>query len=194
MFSTEGQLRRRTGKYDAPRFEYLQALVTEFQDTTDAEAKRQVLANLANFAYDPINYDHFRKLNVLDLFLDVLSEPDNDQAVEFAMGGLCNCCLDPQFAAFILENDGVPLVAGCLGSANLETVLSAITTLYYLLTPSSLDRMFSSASLFSVLSRLLAPSLVLTFLVPLLSSFLSFASCFYASLPLAFLTDRKNIK
>ncbi|KAL6044640.1 Armadillo repeat-containing protein 7 [Balamuthia mandrillaris] len=139
MFSTEGQLRRRTGKYDAPRFEYLQALVTEFQDTTDAEAKRQVLANLANFAYDPINYDHFRKLNVLDLFLDVLSEPDNDQAVEFAMGGLCNCCLDPQFAAFILENDGVPLVAGCLGSANLETVLSAITTLYYLLTPSSLD-------------------------------------------------------
>ena len=32
-------------------------------------AKEEILANLANFAYDPINYDHFRKLNVADLFL-----------------------------------------------------------------------------------------------------------------------------
>ena len=34
-----------------------------------SEGKQQVLANLANFAYDPINYEHFRKLNILDLFL-----------------------------------------------------------------------------------------------------------------------------
>ena len=34
-----------------------------------SEAKHQVLANLANFAYDPINYEHIRKLNILDLFL-----------------------------------------------------------------------------------------------------------------------------
>ena len=27
------------------------------------------MANLANFGYDPINYGHFRKLNVLDLFM-----------------------------------------------------------------------------------------------------------------------------
>ena len=33
------------------------------------ESKLQVLANLANFAYDPINYEHLRKLNVVDLFL-----------------------------------------------------------------------------------------------------------------------------
>lgn len=31
--------------------------------------KQQVLANLANFAYDPVNYDYFRELNILDLFL-----------------------------------------------------------------------------------------------------------------------------
>ena len=37
-----------------------------------AEYKLQVLANLANFAYDPINYEYFRKLNVLDLFLGEL--------------------------------------------------------------------------------------------------------------------------
>lgn len=35
----------------------------------DTESKEQVLANLANFAYDPINYEHFKKLNVVDLFL-----------------------------------------------------------------------------------------------------------------------------
>ena len=32
-------------------------------------SKEEILANLANFAYDPINYEHFRKLNVVDLFL-----------------------------------------------------------------------------------------------------------------------------
>jgi len=33
------------------------------------DAKLQVLANLANFAYDPINYEYLRQLNALDLFL-----------------------------------------------------------------------------------------------------------------------------
>ena len=33
------------------------------------DAKCQLLANLANFAYDPINYPHLKKLNVAELFL-----------------------------------------------------------------------------------------------------------------------------
>ena len=33
------------------------------------EAKLQVLANLANFAYDPINYEYIRHLKIIDLFL-----------------------------------------------------------------------------------------------------------------------------
>uniref|UniRef100_A0A8V5HDA4 Uncharacterized protein n=1 Tax=Melopsittacus undulatus TaxID=13146 RepID=A0A8V5HDA4_MELUD len=67
------------------RLEYLQALVTEFQATESAEAKEQVLANLANFAYDPRNYEYLRQLQVLDLFLDMLGE-SSDTLVEFAMG------------------------------------------------------------------------------------------------------------
>jgi hypothetical protein len=51
------------------RLQHLQSLVTEFQDTKRKEFKHQVLANLANFAYDPVNYEYFRQLNVLDLFL-----------------------------------------------------------------------------------------------------------------------------
>ncbi|KAJ6660338.1 hypothetical protein lerEdw1_017761 [Lerista edwardsae] len=67
------------------RLEYLQALVTEFQVTESSEAKEQVLANLANFAYDPKNYEYLRQLKVLDLFLDALTE-DNETLVEFALG------------------------------------------------------------------------------------------------------------
>ncbi|KAF6298021.1 armadillo repeat containing 7 [Rhinolophus ferrumequinum] len=66
------------------RLGYLQALVTEFQETESQNAKEQVLANLANFAYDPSNYQYLRQLQVLDLFLDSLSE-ENETLVEFAI-------------------------------------------------------------------------------------------------------------
>ncbi|XP_035304246.1 armadillo repeat-containing protein 7 isoform X4 [Cricetulus griseus] len=67
------------------RLGYLQALVTEFQETESQDAKQQVLANLANFAYDPSNYQYLRQLQVLDLFLDSLSE-ENETLVKFAIG------------------------------------------------------------------------------------------------------------
>ena len=38
--------------------------------------KLQIIANLTNFGYDPINYGFIRTLNVLDLFLDVLAEEE----------------------------------------------------------------------------------------------------------------------
>ena len=70
------------------------------------ENKLQIIANLANFGYDPINYGFFRTLNVLDLFLDVLAEEQDgdsgsatgnsefdDTMRQFAIGGICNCCL-----------------------------------------------------------------------------------------------------
>ncbi|XP_057632534.1 armadillo repeat-containing protein 7 isoform X2 [Chionomys nivalis] len=67
------------------RLGYLQALVNEFQETESQDAKEQVLANLANFAYDPGNYEYLRQLQVLDLFLDSLSE-ENETLVKFAIG------------------------------------------------------------------------------------------------------------
>ncbi|XP_059893043.1 armadillo repeat-containing protein 7 isoform X1 [Gadus macrocephalus] len=69
------------------RFDYLQTLVTEFQDTDNDEAKEQVLANLANFSYDPKNMEDLRMLQVTDLFLDMLTE-DNENFVEFGMAAL----------------------------------------------------------------------------------------------------------
>ena len=79
--------------------------------------------------------------------------------VEFAMGGLCNCCLDKLNKSYIVENGGVELTVKCLSrsvsvqvslsntqclcvpakglfsSSCEETVLSAVTTLMFLTTP-----------------------------------------------------------
>ena len=100
-----------------------------------AEFKQQILANLGNFAYDPINYEYFRQLNILDLFLDVLAEETDDKMVEFAMGGVCNCCLDRLNKEYLVQNDGVELTIKILSSSNEETVLNSIATLMYLTTP-----------------------------------------------------------
>ncbi|XP_054623863.1 armadillo repeat-containing protein 7 [Dunckerocampus dactyliophorus] len=121
---------------ESDRFEFLQNLVTEFQDTDSDEAKEQVLANLANFAYDPKNTDYLKQLQVTDLFLDMLTE-ENDNFVEFGMGGLCNLSMDPECRDIILQSSGITLVTNCLSSQREETVLSAITTLMNLATPSS---------------------------------------------------------
>jgi len=136
MFTSKEHIEEKAALSGRGRLEYLQALVTEFQDTDSHDSKIQILANLANFAYDPINYSYMRKLNVIDLFLDMLTE-DDDQLIEFGMGGLCNVCLDKDNKCYIIENDGVDLVIKCLSSSNENTVLNAITTLMFLITPAS---------------------------------------------------------
>ncbi|KAL1132214.1 hypothetical protein AAG570_010171, partial [Ranatra chinensis] len=98
--------------------------------------KQQILANLANFSYDPINYDILRDLKVIDIFLNELSEGD-ETSVELALGGLCNICLDKDNKAYIISNGGIKLVAHYLGASDVETVTSSITTLLYLVTPES---------------------------------------------------------
>uniref|UniRef100_A0A673HR98 Armadillo repeat containing 7 n=1 Tax=Sinocyclocheilus rhinocerous TaxID=307959 RepID=A0A673HR98_9TELE len=118
------------------RFEYLQGLVTEFQDTDSEEAKEQVLANLANFAYNPSNIEALRLLQINELFLDMLTE-ENENFVEFGIGGLCNLSMERESRDLILQSGGVPLVIFCLSSNTDETVLSAITTLMNLTTATS---------------------------------------------------------
>jgi len=136
MFTSQEYIDRKTGPHGIGRLNYLQSLVTEFQDTTEEEAKEQILANLANFAYDPINYGHFKKLNIVDLFLDSLEE-NNENLIEFAIGGICNCCLDSSFKQHIIDNGGIPLVIKCLSRPVENSVMSAMTALIYLITPSS---------------------------------------------------------
>ncbi|KAL2653381.1 hypothetical protein R1flu_021509 [Riccia fluitans] len=125
-----------SSKYGTPRLEYLQQLVTEFQQTVSEEAKEQIVAHLANFGYDPLNYDYLQHLHVQDLFLDCLTEP-NEKLVEFAVGGISNCCPDPANAAVIVSSGGIPLLISCLSSPVENMVLSTVISLYYLCTLST---------------------------------------------------------
>lgn len=58
-----------------------------------SDGKCQVLANLANFAYDPINYQYIRDVGVLDIFLYVIKNESDRQLLHYAVAGLCNLCL-----------------------------------------------------------------------------------------------------
>lgn len=136
MFTTKEQLIKRTGKNSIGRYDFLKLLATEFRTTKSREAKEQVLANLANFAYDPINYGYIRQLQIIDLFLQSLSE-NNIKLVRFAAGGICNLCLDPINKLYILRNQGIQLLTSLFSSQDEDVLLSAITSLIFLITPES---------------------------------------------------------
>lgn len=117
MFHKPQDLLKRTPADGINRPEFLKQLVQEFRKTnssgikyswlpnkpqpqltywyilmylfTYSESKLQVLANLANFAYDPVNYQHIRTQKVIDLFIEQLASDDN-QLIAFAAAGLCN--------------------------------------------------------------------------------------------------------
>lgn len=62
-------------------------------------------------------------------------------------GGLCNLSMDPECRDIILLSGGISLVTNCLSSQREETVLSAITTLMNLTTPSSRSEITDAAIL-----------------------------------------------
>lgn len=131
------------------------------------DAKEQVLANLANFAYDPVNYGYLRQLRVIDIFLNALSE-SNPKLVRFGIAGLCNLCLgkyiydiskdlcnicciicntflsDAINKTYILRNRGIELVSSLLSSEDKDVLLTVITTLMFLVTSESVDEITSS--------------------------------------------------
>lgn len=136
MFTNKARQKQRTGKYGSSRDEYLQELVTEFQNTANEDSKERIVAHLANFAYDPFNYEFFRNLHIIDLFLDCLTEP-YEKLIEFGIGGICNCCPDPANAAIIVNSGGISTIIACLASPVQKVVLYAVATLYYLCTPTT---------------------------------------------------------
>ncbi|XP_077981703.1 armadillo repeat-containing protein 7-like [Glandiceps talaboti] len=117
-------------------FKFLQQLISEFQKSSSEESKEQVLANLSNFAYDPVNYEYLRKLNIIDLFLDMLEE-ESEKMVELALGGLSNIAQDEQSKEYILRNDGISMILTKLSSTNEEIVIAVISCLIFLVNKES---------------------------------------------------------
>lgn len=56
------------------------------------EALEQVTANLANFAYDPINWPYLHEAEALELFVTAL-DTQNPNLQLHAVAALCNFCL-----------------------------------------------------------------------------------------------------
>ena len=131
MFSNQSYLDRKTGADGFGRHAYLKQLMTEYRSTANLDCKKEVLANLANFSYDPINYSNLRKLQVPLLFVDCLNEEEAD-LVEFAASGLCNLAADQDCAKDIDRAGGIAGMISQLASSREATVLSAVTCLYYL--------------------------------------------------------------
>ena len=142
MLSTRERIRERQGKYGTSRGEYLQQLVNEFQTTSSMKSKREIVANLGNFAYDPINYTYFSQLNIGEIFLDAMDE-DDEALKRFGCAGLCNYICDPLAQQIVLETEGLPLIHSCLQSENQETLLSAATILLFMVA----DQTISTAHL-----------------------------------------------
>lgn len=136
MFSTPDSLRRRTGRFGVGRFEYLKQLLNEYENPlANNECKLQILANLANFSYDPINYDYLRGLNIIGLFLDCLQMHTDDDFVDYALAGLCNMSADKINSKIILEKN--PTILVCLVkylfSNRFDVVINSMVTLMQLI-------------------------------------------------------------
>jgi hypothetical protein len=135
MFSTWKSLERRTGRFGVGRLEYLKQLLNEYEhSSTNNENKLQILANLANFSYDPINYNYLRQLNIIDLFLDCLQMHTNDDFVHYALAGLCNMSTDKMNSELIVKKNPMILIVlvKCLFSNRLEIVVNSMVVLMFL--------------------------------------------------------------
>ncbi|CAO3672001.1 unnamed protein product [Rhizopus microsporus] len=134
MFQSKAYIERRHGKNSANRSEYLEQLINEYKTTKD-KAKQQVLAHLANFAYDPINYDHLWNLYAVNLFLEAITDPD-PLLREFGMGGLANICLEPRHYEYIMSQPSFRQnIISCLDNTWTKNIkVNAMTTLMLLIT------------------------------------------------------------
>ncbi len=94
------------------------------------------MANLANFAYDPLNYHYLRELKVIEAFIDGL-QSRNPFIIEFSSKGLCNLANDPLNQEIILKNHGLIQIKKLLDADTPEVVASSITTLLFLITPAT---------------------------------------------------------
>ena len=160
MFTSRKQLITKSGNKGVDRFEYLQELVNEFHQSASLgvftlnfilfrlvytcslifitnvlfkflESQEQVLANLANFAYDPLNYHYLRELKVIDIFISGLSSR-NEFFNLYCIKGLCNLSNDPLNQEKIVKSGGINPIKQLVKSDKEDLCIAAITTLMFL--------------------------------------------------------------
>ncbi|KAL9895398.1 LOW QUALITY PROTEIN: uncharacterized protein ACN2A1_006108 [Glossina fuscipes fuscipes] len=148
MYSSHNYLKRKTPETGVNRQEFIAHLIEEYYTTTNVEAQEQVSANLANFAYDPINWDYLKSAEGLKLFVELLQTP-NENLQLYGIAGLCNICLDKQSHDFILQKAHLKFIQTLLvKTENLEITLNILTLIYQLLT--SLDAGYDKAFILTI--------------------------------------------
>ncbi|KAI8877343.1 hypothetical protein K501DRAFT_198400 [Backusella circina FSU 941] len=162
MFQSKDYIQRKHGRGTSDRSYYLTQLAQEYRATKDTEAKQQVLAHLANFAYDPINYDTLWDIYAVDIFIEAISNSDMKQR-EFGAGGLANICLEPRHHEYITGNkETLDALVSCLENSNSDVVkINAITCLMQLVT----EKNYSS----KLITKYVYNVFILFFLLALLS-------------------------
>jgi hypothetical protein len=90
-----------------------------------------VTANLANFAYDPINYDFLKKAKAHELFLELLSNSDA-KLVLHGIAGICNFVTDAVVRDYITKGGGSALILQLLDHSCIDVLVNALTTLIFL--------------------------------------------------------------
>lgn len=105
MFTSDKKLKLRGGSREE-RLAYMRKLIAEFHsswllgkpkfwlhysrnDWNFTDVKRQIAANLANFAYDPFNYENLKIVGVVDVFLACLTSKDSE-LMRISSAGLFN--------------------------------------------------------------------------------------------------------
>ncbi|KAI8983588.1 armadillo repeat containing 7-like protein [Pilobolus umbonatus] len=145
MFQSKRYIERRHGATGTDRAYYLNQLVQEYKvSTTKLEAQQQILANLANFAYDPINYDILWDIRAVDLFLEAIQKED-PQLIEFGLGGLANICLESRHYHYLISNQTfINKIILCLNNTTCSKIIvNAMTTLMQLVTSESYGRILT---------------------------------------------------
>ncbi|XP_032588079.1 armadillo repeat-containing protein 7 isoform X1 [Drosophila mojavensis] len=131
MFSSHRYLKRKTPAEGIDRREYIGHLVDEYYTSTNVEALEQVTANLANFAYDPINWPYLHEAEALEVFVTAL-DTQNPNLQLHAVAALCNFCLDEIAAKFIVAKIAI-LRNIFLSTEKADTVLHSLALHYQLL-------------------------------------------------------------
>lgn len=121
------------------------------------EAQEQVTANLANFAYDPINWPYLLQAEALDVFTASL-ESANPHLKLHGIAALCNICLGKNYQSLVEflfkkvihfpEKSAVKFIREHLKlitdlfvrTDHPEIVLHSLTLFYQLLESEDLDR------------------------------------------------------
>uniref|UniRef100_A0AAG5CYV8 Uncharacterized protein n=1 Tax=Anopheles atroparvus TaxID=41427 RepID=A0AAG5CYV8_ANOAO len=160
MFSTRERLKRRTPEGGINRRDYIHLLVDEYYETSNLEAQQQVTANLANFAYDPINWQFLLQAKAHELFYEILQQSGQGVVdrllVLHAIVGLTNIALHSAAAEFIDRSNGLTQLNELLKKhiSDCEIVCNILTCLSFLLDEPRIKTLKQDASFSKLLSEL----------------------------------------